>query len=100
MVRLVDGTMMHVVRDNDRRMGDDGVRSNKSTVPGRTYYGDRYADLDMGQLKWVRLDTNVSPNQGATVSSSSIHRGGPQVRAAAAEARLALLTLASNKLGD
>ena len=56
-------------------------------------------DLDMGQLKWVRLDTNVSPNQGATVSSSSIQRGGPQVRAAAAEARQALLTLASNKLG-
>ena len=30
-------------------------------------------------------------DQGATVSSSSIHRGGPQVRAAAAEARQALL---------
>ena len=56
-------------------------------------------DLDMSQLRWVRLDTNVSPNQGATVSSSSIHRGGPQVRAAAAEARQALLTLASNRLG-
>src|SRR5205807_4241911 len=46
-------------------------------------------DLDMSQLKWVALDTNVTPNQGATTSSSSIHRGGPQVRAAAAEARLA-----------
>src|SRR5207302_2547590 len=35
----------------------------------------------------------------ATVSSSSIHRGGPQVRAAAAEARQALLALASTRLG-
>ena len=56
-------------------------------------------DLDMSQLATVRLDTNVSPNQGATTSSSSIHRGGPQVRAAAAEARQALLLLASTRLG-
>ncbi|HVD73482.1 MAG TPA: molybdopterin cofactor-binding domain-containing protein, partial [Xanthobacteraceae bacterium] len=44
-------------------------------------------DLDMNQLRSVQLDTNTVPNQGATTSSSSIHRGGPQVRAAAAEAR-------------
>ena len=56
-------------------------------------------DLDMGQLRWVQLDTNVTPNQGATTSSSSIHRGGPQLRAAAAEARQALLALASTRLG-
>src|SRR5207245_1698073 len=56
-------------------------------------------DLDMSQLKAVRLDTNVTPNQGATSSSSSIHRGGPQVRAAAAEARQALLLLAAARLG-
>src|SRR5262249_17162791 len=36
-------------------------------------------DLDMNQLKAVRLDTNVTPNQGATSSSSSIHKGGPQL---------------------
>jgi nicotinate dehydrogenase subunit B len=56
-------------------------------------------DLDMAQLRTARLDTSVSPNQGATTSSSSIHRGGPQVRAAAAEARQALLALASTRLG-
>jgi nicotinate dehydrogenase subunit B len=56
-------------------------------------------DLDMSQLRWVQLDTNVTPNQGATTSSSSIHRGGPQVRAAAAEAHQALLALASTRLG-
>jgi nicotinate dehydrogenase subunit B len=56
-------------------------------------------DLDMSQLRWVQLDTNVTPNQGATTSSSSIHRGGPQLRAAAAEARQALLNLASTRLG-
>ena len=56
-------------------------------------------DLDMNQLSAVRLDTNVTPDQGATSSSSSIERGGPQVRAAAAEARLALLQRASTRLG-
>jgi len=55
-------------------------------------------DLDMGQLKTVRLDTSITPNQGGTYSSASIQRGGPQVRTAAAEARLALLQLASKNL--
>lgn len=55
-------------------------------------------DLDMSQVKTVRLDTNVTPNQGGTYSSASIARGGPQIRTAAAEARLALLQLASRKL--
>jgi CO/xanthine dehydrogenase Mo-binding subunit len=55
-------------------------------------------DLDMSQLHSVRLDTNVTPNQGGTYSSASIARGGPQVRTAAAEARLALLGMASKRL--
>ena len=56
-------------------------------------------DLAMSQVTAARLDTNVTPNQGATSSSSSIERGGPQLRAAAAEARRALLLLASRRLG-
>jgi nicotinate dehydrogenase subunit B len=52
----------------------------------------------MVQIKSVRLDTNVTPNQGGTYSSASIARGGPQVRQAAAEARRALLNMASQRL--
>jgi hypothetical protein len=44
-VRLIDGTIMHVVRDNNRRILSDGVRSNKSMASGRTYFGDRYPEL-------------------------------------------------------
>ncbi|HEY6258025.1 MAG TPA: molybdopterin cofactor-binding domain-containing protein [Xanthobacteraceae bacterium] len=55
-------------------------------------------DLDMSQLAAVRCDTHVTPDQGATTSSSSIERGGPRLRAAAAEARAALLRLASARL--
>jgi CO/xanthine dehydrogenase Mo-binding subunit len=56
-------------------------------------------DIDMSQISSVRLDTNVTPNQGATVASAAIERGGPQIRAAASEARQALLGLASGQLG-
>jgi nicotinate dehydrogenase subunit B len=56
-------------------------------------------DLDMSQVKTIQLDTNVTPNQGGTYSSSSIARGSPAIRTAAAEARQALLGLASKKLG-
>ena len=56
-------------------------------------------DMDMSQLKTVRLDTSITPNQGGTYSSASIQRGGPQVRTAAAEARFALLQMASKRLG-
>ena len=55
-------------------------------------------DLDMSQLSAVRLDTHVTPDQGATTSSSSIERGGPRLRAAAAEARQVLLGLAAKRL--
>jgi CO/xanthine dehydrogenase Mo-binding subunit len=55
-------------------------------------------DLDMSQVQSVRLDTAVTPNQGGTYSSASISRGSPQIRTAAAEARLALLRLASKEL--
>src|SRR5581483_1655345 len=55
-------------------------------------------DLEMSQITTVRLDTNVTPNQGGTYSSASINRGGPQVRTAAAEARQAVLKLAAARL--
>jgi len=56
-------------------------------------------DLDLSQVRTVRLDTNITPNQGGTYSSSSIARGSPAIRTAAAEARQALLEMASKKLG-
>jgi CO/xanthine dehydrogenase Mo-binding subunit len=55
-------------------------------------------DLGLDQLSTVNLDTHLTPNQGGTYSSASIARGGPQVRTAAAEARQALLKMASERL--
>ena len=56
-------------------------------------------DLELDQISTVQLDTNITPNQGGTYSSASTARGAPQIRMAAAEARLALLGMASKKLG-
>ena len=55
-------------------------------------------DLDINQVKTERLETHRTPNQGGTVSSASVSRGGPKIRAAAAEAKQALLKMASEKL--
>ena len=57
-------------------------------------------DLDLDQVSTVLHDTNVTPMQGGTYSSSSIFRGSPQVRAAAAEARRTLLAMAAEHLGS
>jgi len=58
-------------------------------------------ELDMGmhQVSTIRLDTNITPDQQATSSSSSIHRGAPALRAAAAKARMELLARAAVRLG-
>ena len=56
-------------------------------------------DLEMAQVRHVRLETGKTPNQGGTVASASISRGGPRIRLAAADARQALLGLAAARLG-
>jgi CO/xanthine dehydrogenase Mo-binding subunit len=55
-------------------------------------------DLGMNQMSAALLDTYMSPRQAPTVASLGITQGGPQIRAAAAEARQALLALAAAKL--
>jgi nicotinate dehydrogenase subunit B len=56
-------------------------------------------DLGLDQVKTVRLETGGGPNQGNTGASSGINRGGPRIRLASAEARQALLRMASARLG-
>lgn len=56
-------------------------------------------DLSMEQMQAAPLDTHLSPNQGGTYSSAAIQRGRPQVAAAAAHARAALLGRAAERLG-
>jgi len=55
-------------------------------------------DVAFERVHMVMGDTDLCPNQGPTVGSQSIYRGGPQLRQAAAEARHTLLALASARL--
>jgi len=51
------------------------------------------------RIELIEGDTALTPDQGSTAGSTGIQRGGVQLRQAAATARAALLTMASEKLG-
>jgi CO/xanthine dehydrogenase Mo-binding subunit len=85
--------------DNTATVFFGKIEMGQGATTGLLQIAAEELDLDMSQVKAVRIDTNVTPNQGATSSSSSIHRGGPPLRAAAAEARQALLARAAVRLG-
>ncbi|MBI1993506.1 MAG: molybdopterin-dependent oxidoreductase, partial [Deltaproteobacteria bacterium] len=55
-------------------------------------------DVPFNRVKMEVGDTAKSIEQGSTVGSRTIERGGPQLRQAAAAARQALLKLASERL--
>ena len=56
-------------------------------------------DAPFERITWVQGDSDRTVDQGSTVGSQSVKRGGAQLRQAAAEARAALLELASATLG-
>lgn len=56
-------------------------------------------DVPFDRIVWVQGDSDRTVDQGSTVGSQTIKRGGAQLRQAAAEARAALLELASPRLG-
>ncbi|MEI6301963.1 MAG: molybdopterin cofactor-binding domain-containing protein [Betaproteobacteria bacterium] len=68
----------------------------------QTAFGQLVADeLDVPFERVTVLmgDTELCPDQGPTVGSLSMYRGGPQVRQAAAEARQTLLAMAATRMG-
>ena len=56
-------------------------------------------DMDMSQMRFVRLDTDVSPDQGETSGSNGTRNQGAQLRTAVVAARSALLDLAAASVG-
>jgi len=85
--------------DNTATIFIGKVELGQGTTTGMLQIAGEELDLDMSQLSAARIDTDVTPNQGPSVASLSIMDNGPQLRAAAAEARRALLGLAATKLG-
>ena len=92
-------TWLAINADNSATLFIGFVELGQGTTTALPQVAAEELDLDLDQVSTVQADTNVTPNQGGTYSSASIFRGSPQVRAAAAEARQALLQMASARLG-
>src|SRR5690606_4865867 len=92
-------TWLAIHADNTATLYIGYVELGQGTTTALPQIAAEELDLALEQITTAQHDTNVTPNQGGTYSSASIARGGPQVRRAAAEARKALLTLASERLG-
>ena len=56
-------------------------------------------DYPFEKINWIQGDTANTVDQAPTFGSQTIKRGGSQLRQAAAEAKAALLSLASERLG-
>jgi len=95
--RTVD-SWIAIHADNTATIYFGKIEMGQGNTTGMLQIAGEELDLEMSQMTAVKGDTNITPDQGATSSSSSIERGGPQLRAAAAEARNALLALASKRL--
>ncbi|MBN1240252.1 MAG: xanthine dehydrogenase family protein molybdopterin-binding subunit [Gammaproteobacteria bacterium] len=92
-------TWLAIHADNTATLYIGYVELGQGTTTALPQIAAEELDLALAQITTAQHDTNVTPNQGGTYSSASIARGGPQVRRAAAEARQALLVLASERLG-
>jgi len=92
-------TWLAIHADNTATLYIGFVELGQGTTTALPQIAAEELDLTLEQVKTVQTDTHVTPSQGGTYSSSSIARGGPQVRTAAAEARQALLKLAAERLG-
>jgi CO/xanthine dehydrogenase Mo-binding subunit len=75
------------------------VELGQGSTTGLLLLAAEELDLDVSQLRFVRHETDVTPNTGGTFGSSSIAVAGQMLRSAAATARQALLGLASTSLG-
>jgi CO/xanthine dehydrogenase Mo-binding subunit len=85
--------------DNTASLKIGKVEMGQGTPTALLMIAAEELDLDFGQMKMVTHDTNLTPNQGASVGSQGVQTGGKQTRAAAAAAKTALLNLASANLG-
>ena len=69
------------------------------TATGLLMIAGEELDLEVSQLRFVDQDTNLTPNSFPSHTSQGITGCGPEVRAAAAAAKAALLELAAERLG-
>ena len=84
--------------DNTASLKIGKVEMGQGTPTALLIIAAEELNMDFKQMKMITHDTNVTPNQGASVGSQGVQTGGKQTRAAAAAAYQALLKLASANL--
>jgi nicotinate dehydrogenase subunit B len=95
--QLID-SWIAIHADNTATIYFGKIEMGQGNTTGMLQIAGEELGLDISQMTPVRGDTNITPDQGATSSSSSIEYGGPEVRAAAAAARHTMLLLAAKRL--
>ena len=95
---LID-SWLTVHADNTVSVLSGAIELGQGTSVGMSLIAAEELDVDLKQMRFVNQDTNLTPNTGQVAASASIENRGPMVRAAAVEARKALLGMASAKLG-
>jgi nicotinate dehydrogenase subunit B len=85
--------------DNTASIMPGGGEHGTGTSTGWLMLAAEELEMDLRQVKFISSDTNVTPINVGTFSSMGTKLIGPQVRAAAAYAKQALLGLASTSLG-
>jgi nicotinate dehydrogenase subunit B len=85
--------------DNTASLKIGKVEMGQGTPTALLIIAAEELNMDFKQMKMITHDTNITPNQGASVGSQGVQTGGKQTRAAAATAYQALLKLASANLG-
>ena len=85
--------------DNTASLKIGKVEMGQGTPTALLMIAAEELDMKLSQLKPIFHDTNVTPNQGASVGSQGVQTGGKQTRAAAAAAKSALLDMAAANLG-
>ena len=69
-------TWIAIHADNSATIYYGKCELGQGNTTGMLQIAGEELDMDLAQLSTVRLETGLTPNQGATSSSSSIERGG------------------------
>jgi nicotinate dehydrogenase subunit B len=85
--------------DNTADIMPGGGEHGTGTSTGWLMLAAEELDMDLSQLKFITVDTRITPDQTSTGGPNGTKQIGPQMRAAGAYAKQALLGLASTSLG-
>jgi CO/xanthine dehydrogenase Mo-binding subunit len=97
-LRSID-TFLTIHTDNTASLKAGVIELGQGSATGMLMIVAEELGMAMSQVKSVRPDSNVTPTTGGAGASQIIRKGGPVVRAAAAYAKQALLSLAATRLG-